>query len=79
MFKRLLNGELLLAPEIRDDVLYEATSYRPDKAVNVDDLLDALAYSEQVVTTYLEHCLLPISLDYTNTQDFNIVEDNTCF
>lgn len=79
MFKRLLNGELLLGHEVRDDVLYEATAYRPDKAVNVDDLLDALAYSEQVICNYSEHTLLPISLDYLNLDDYSIAEDNTCF
>lgn len=79
LFKRLQNGELYLSEEERPDVLYEASLFRPDKKNNVDDLLDVLAYSENVEILYGQEALLPLSLEVQDWASESIDEENWAF
>jgi len=54
MFKLLLTGKLLLNPQVRADVIYQASQFNPLITKNKDDLLDTLAYIYMVMQKFPE-------------------------
>ena len=51
-FKQLLNGDILLHPDVRTQVLYQASQFKPNKKDNVDDILDLGGYLDFVLSDY---------------------------
>lgn len=51
-FSQLLSGDILLAPEVRTQVLYQASQYKPQMRDNVDDILDLGGYLDIVLSDY---------------------------
>jgi hypothetical protein len=49
MFKELVKGEILVAPEVRSQVLTQAAQFNALKRDNVDGILDLLTYAPRVL------------------------------
>ena len=59
-FKQLISGDILLHPEVRTPVIYQASQYRPNKKDNVDDVLDLGGYLNSVLSDYAPMLSTPI-------------------
>lgn len=59
-FKSLMTGKSKCHPSVLPLITAQAQFYRPEKANNVDDLLDVGAYGEAVYTQYSEYYMLPL-------------------
>lgn len=64
MFKELLSGALLLHSTVRSSVLHQVSQFNPLVTVNVDDVLDCLAYAYKVMQLYPDY--LPLIISYSD-------------
>jgi hypothetical protein len=51
-FAQLLAGDILLHPDVRTQVLYQASQYKPNRRDNKDDILDLGGYLNTVLSDY---------------------------
>lgn len=59
----LLSGEVLLAGSVRAEVLSQIISYDPLSSKNIDDILDILGYTYQVLEKYSMELSQPLVID----------------
>jgi len=45
-------GELLVHPEVRSKVVFQASHWNPLKRDNIDNILDLLAYAQKIMNLY---------------------------
>jgi hypothetical protein len=93
MFKRLvgsrIHGEvsrseegkpsLFLHDSVRAAVFNEVASFKPSRRDNIDNILDNLAYSEDMMHDYEALMIHPISVDARLYDEAKVLENNCCF
>jgi hypothetical protein len=79
MLKSALKGDIYWAPEVRIRIESEIGQWNPMKRDNIDNIIDNLAYTEQVIAEYSDMCFLPDTILLEDLSGCNIVEDNSCF
>jgi hypothetical protein len=52
MFKELTAGDIIIHPEVKTQVHYQITQWKPLKRDNVDGILDLLTYSPRVIAEF---------------------------
>jgi len=52
MFKELSSGDIIIHPEVKAQVHYQISQFKPLKRDNVDGILDLLTYSPRVLSEY---------------------------
>lgn len=78
MFKELIKGEILIAPEVRSQVLTQAAQFNALKRDNVDGILDLLTYAPRVLQE-MQHRLISEAEYYEVPNDEYSLEDRSGF
>lgn len=81
MFKDLVKGDIIIHPEVKTEVHYQISQYKPLKRDNVDGILDLLTYSPRVIAEFSHFIAANSSLGYQEQGEAKVLtlEDNcTC-
>lgn len=86
MFKSLVGSQtegskptLYLHDNLRAKVFWEISQFRPDRRNNVDNILDNLAYAQDVMTDYAALTWNPLSVEAVAYSEASVEEDSFCF
>lgn len=81
MFKELLSGDIIIHPEVKIQVHYQISQFRPLKRDNVDGILDLLTYSPRVIAEFGHFIAMnaPLGLqDYGNIKVLDVEDNCSC-
>lgn len=70
---------LYLREEIKPKVFHEISSFKPLKRDNEDNILDNLAYAQDMMHDYEALMIHPIKIESRMFDEAKVVEDNCCF
>jgi hypothetical protein len=62
MFKELLTGDIIIHPDVKTQVYYQISQFKPLKRDNVDGILDLLTYSPRVIAEFSHYIAMNSSL-----------------
>jgi hypothetical protein len=81
MFKELLSGDVIIHPDVKTQVHYQISQFKPLKRDNVDGILDLLTYSPRVIAEFGDYIAMnaPIGLqDQGDAQVLGVEDTCTC-
>ncbi len=78
MLKLLIDGKILLHPDVRAIVVHQIVRWDPLKNNNVDDVLDILAYITKAIEMYAPLMMLSNSLEHRDFEDAKVLPPSMC-
>ena len=81
MFKELASGDIIIHPDVKVQVHYQISQFRPLKRDNVDGILDLLTYSPRVISEFGHFIAMQAPMgkqEYGNIAVLSIEDNCSC-
>jgi len=78
MFKELVSGDIIIHPDVKTQVHYQISQFKPLKRDNVDGILDLLTYSPRVLAEFGDYIAMqaPLASQEIGSAKVLAMEDN---